>query len=233
MQFNYPTKKDLKIIETGQMREMINRTLSIHGNLVVWTGRSRVGKTTTALTFAEDANRRYEEGIAGAFRVRHFQVGRISNTDTAQKQGIKSIYEFCIGNLEASVYRSRTTASLAALTVEALRDEKIEVILIDEAGDLPLDAIRGMISVGDLAKKEKWDLTLVLIGMDDLPTKMQRLPQIKGRVNEWCYFEPYELEETFDLIRQLEPAFANYSLDNKEQSKQIKFIHEQFQGTIG
>jgi hypothetical protein len=135
--------------------------------------------------------------------------------------------------LERSIYISHSSEKLAALTVDAMRLKNIQIVAVDEAGTLPLDAIRGMILISDLAKKINWDLTLILIGMDDLPKKIQQLPQIKARVNEWCRFEPYELEEMFDLLRRIEPVFVNHSLDNKQHLEQIKFIHDQFQGTIG
>jgi len=69
--------------------------------------------------------------------------------------------------------------------------------------------------------------------MDDLPMKMVSLPQIKNRTDEWCYFKPYSLKETFKLLGKLHPHFAGLNLENKEHLEQVEFVYEQFGGVPG
>ena len=230
----YPKRVAAKIVETAQMRRMIARTADMHlfSSLMVWVGRSRLGKTTTANVMNKKLNADFSSDNPDAFRSVYYQVGEIEGKNL-QKKGIRSLYHACFGQLEEGVYRSNSAEDLAKMTVEALQIKNIEMIFIDEAGNLPLDAIRGMVLVSDTAVEMDWTLTLVFIGMDDLPIKMVRLPQIDNRTHEWCYFKPYSLDETLYLLQQLEPYFSGYSLNNDSHREQIEFIHEQFGGTPG
>ena len=98
------------------------------------------------------------------------------------------------------------------------------MIFIDEAGGLSVDAIQGMILVRDTAFSMHWPLTLVLIGMDDLPVKVNSKCQIKGRVSEWCYFVEYGFDDTWHLLAELHPHFAGLDKKNEEHREQIEFL---------
>jgi hypothetical protein len=230
----YPKRNIEKTVETDQMRLMISKTLGVHplGSLVVWAGRSRLGKTTTAATLNQKLNGNFSSDDPDAFRSVHYTVGEV-NPGNLQKKGIRSLYHACIGQMEEAVYRRNPAEDLARMTVEALRVKNIKMVFIDEAGNLPLEAIRGMVLVRDTAQAMGWTLSLVFVGMDDLPVKLVQLPQIHHRIHEWCYFKPYSLEETLFLLQQLEPRFSCYSLEDPDQRQQIEFIHEQFDGRPG
>lgn len=230
----YPKTETEKIVETVQMRRMMSRTLGVHNlsSLVVWVGRSRLGKTTTARELNKRLNEEFSSDNPDAFRSIYYQVGNME-PGNLQKKGIRSLYHACIGPMEELIYRRTPAEDLAKILVEALKVKNIKMVFIDEAGNLPLEAIRGMVLVRDVAVAMNWTLSLVFIGMDDLPVKLIRLPQIHNRINEWCYFKPYSVEETLFLLSELEPYFSNYSLDNQAQREQIEFIHEQFDGTAG
>lgn len=235
----YPKKESKergakKIIRTGQMNLIIARTLGVHllSSLIAWIGRSRLGKTTTAQELNREINAAFTPDDPDAFRSVYYQVGEIVGK-RLQKQGIRSLYEACIGPMEKSTFNDNSTEGLATLLVEALKIHNIQMIFIDEAGNLPINVLRGMVTVRDRAFAIDWTLSLVFIGMDDLPRVLLQLPQINNRINEWCYFKPYTLEETFIFLSSLEPYFSSYSLENPEQLEQIQFIHEQFDGTPG
>lgn len=230
----YPKKATKKIIRTGQMNLIITRTLGVHllSSLIAWVGRSRLGKTTTAEELNKELNNAFTSDDPDAFRSAYYQVGEIPGKNL-QKKGIRSLYEACIGPMENSTFKDNSTEGLAKMLVEALQIKNIQMIFIDEAGNLPIEVIRGMVTVRDRAVSMGWTLSLVFIGMDDLPKVLLELPQINNRINEWCYFKPYTLEETFSFLSRLEPYFLSYSLKNPEHLKQIQFIHEQFDGTPG
>lgn len=230
----YPKTETEKIVETAQMRRMMSRTLGVHNlsSLVAWVGRSRLGKTTTARELNKRLNEEFSSDNADAFRSIYYQVGNME-PGNLQKKGIRSLYHACVGPMEELIYRRTPAEDLAKILVEALKIKSIKMVFIDESGNLPLEAIRGMVLVRDVAVAMNWTLSLVFIGMDDLPIKLIRLPQIHNRINEWCYFKPYSVEETLFLLSELEPYFSNYSLANAEQREQIEFIHEQFDGTAG
>jgi hypothetical protein len=106
-------------------------------------------------------------------------------------------------------------------------------VFIDEAGELSLDAINGMVLVRDTAVSMGWTLTLVFVGMGDLPTKLEERRRISGRVTEWCYFVEYDLEDTWNLLANLHPHFAGLDQKNEEHREQVSFLRETYGGLPG
>ena len=224
------------IIETDTMQEVASRTLAVHpvGGLVVWYGRARIGKTTTARWLVDVIDKAYHPEKLGAFHAKHYEVGQIPRwSGQEMKKGLRSLYHAVIGPLDEGVYRQFPSEDLAIQIVHALRRKNIQLILVDEAGCLALEAIRAFVLVSDKAKEENWSLLIVLIGMDNLPEKVTRLEQVEGRIQEWCYFEPYSLDESWKLLSALHPYFAQ--LDGKKEADraQVEFIHNQFGGIPG
>jgi type II secretory pathway predicted ATPase ExeA len=127
--------------------------------------------------------------------------------------------------LDEGFYRQNPPEVIALHLVHALRRKGIRLVIVDEAGLLSIDAIRGITLVRNTAENEGWILTIVFVGMDDLPSKMIRNEHIHKRVLEWCMFEPFSLDETWALLEKLHPYFAN--LDGRKQAHQklVKFIH--------
>ena len=233
----FPQKRVFKIVETSMMRVILERTLSVHvlSALVVWYGRSRLGKTTTALLMVDKLAAIYDPNNPDAFRAVHYEVGEVeAYSGNEMKRGIKSLYNAALGTLlDNAVYVRDPPESLAARLVHGLRLRNIQMIFVEEAGCLSLDAIRGMVLVRDVAENTGWPLTIVFIGMDDLPVKMTRLPQIENRVHEWCYFEEYDLDNTWAILAELHPHFASLDRDNKEHQELVKFIHDTYGGIPG
>lgn len=233
---SFPKIKEKKIIVTKQMKRVMNRTLRVHqgGALVVWSGQSRLGKTTTAAEMVRQLDSQYDPENPNAFRCVHYEVGEIPHwSGQEQKRGIRSLYHACIGKLDEGDYRTLPTEDLAKQLVYGLRRKNIQKIFVDEAGTLSLDAIRGMVLVRDVAEIQGWNLSITFIGMDDLPTKMCRVPQIEKRIHEWCYFEEYSLNELFEILKELHSHFAALDLSKPEHLEQIQFIHDKFGGIPG
>jgi hypothetical protein len=97
---------------------------------------------------------------------------------------------------------------------------------VDEAGRLSLDALDGFVLVSDTAGNMKWPLTIVLIGMDDLPVKIKLNARINSRVHQKICFEPYKLHETWDLLTALDHYFAGLDRKNSKDKEQVELIHE-------
>src|SRR5260370_29582388 len=76
-------------------------------------------------------------------------------------------------------------------------------------------------------------LRLVLIGMDDLPVKVNRKSQIKGRISEWCYFVEYGFDDTWNLLTELHPHFAGLDKNNEEHREQVEFLRTTYGGFPG
>lgn len=233
----YPSPVPEVVVVTRLMKQIINRTLAVHplSALVVWYGESRMGKTTTALYMERQLTSAYDANNPAAFRGAYCEVGEITSWyGNEMKRGIKSLYFAVLKTpLDEGVYQKDPPEALAVRLVHELRRRNIQIIFVDEAGCLSVGAIWGMVLVRDIAKANGWPLTLVFIGMDDLPQKMTRLAKLEGRVHEWCYFEEYDLSETWSLLAKLHPHFAKLNRDDKEHQEQVQFLHETYGGLPG
>lgn len=231
----FPEPEEENTVETELMRRTLRRTLAVHrgGAIVVWTGPSRIGKTRTA----EWAITKLEEAYGSspyAFKARHYEVGGVAEfSGNEGKRAIRSLYHATVGTLSEHAYKQLPIEDLAALLVRGLKARNVQLVFVDEAGLLSLPAIRGMILVRDTAELMGWCLSLVFIGMDDLPTKIRTLPQIRNRVHEWCYFQPYGVDETFNLLGALHPHFRELRRDVAAEWVQVEFVHQQFGGLPG
>jgi hypothetical protein len=223
-----------QIVITGQMHRAARRLLAIHRGLGVLHGRARLGKTETAKWIAGEVNQQFDPDEPGSYRALHYECGEIPpRSGQEQKQGIRSLYHAAIGRLDEGQYRQLPAEDLARQLVYGLRRKHVQLILVDEAGCLSVNAIRGMVLVSDVADNLDWTLNLIFVGMDDLPTKLCRLPQIEKRIHEWIYYEAYSLDETWELLAALHPHFKK--LDGKVSSdrQQVEFIHETLGGIPG
>lgn len=234
----FPEERTTTLVETDMMKEIMGSTIANQpgGGMGLWYGNAGIGKTTTALLLEQKIAKAFKRNPANpnAFLAKHIQVGEVAPwSGNEQKQGIKCLYAATVGQMDEGDYRRLPTNQLAADTVYGLQRLRIKIVFIDEAGCLSEEAIRGMVLVRDIAQNEGWTISLIFIGMDDLPQKLNRLPQIRRRVHHWCYFEEYSLDETWKLLAGLHPHFKTLDRKNKDHNAQVKFIHETFGGFPG
>ncbi|HEV2146287.1 MAG TPA: ATP-binding protein [Longimicrobiaceae bacterium] len=226
----------MPIIETDLMRRTVKRTLAVHPEsaLIVWTGVTRLGKTTTARWLVQAIEEAYAPEVEGAFRAVHYEVGRIPQWfSDAGKRALRSAYHASIGTLDEGLFRRSPSEDLARLLTRGLQRKHVQMLLVDEAGLLPMEAIRGLVLLRDVALLEGHCLSIVLIGMDDLPVLLGTCPQVKGRILEWCYFAPYNLRETWDLLAALHPHFASLDRKRPDHKAQVDFLHKTYGGVPG
>jgi hypothetical protein len=234
---NFPEQKSKKVVETKMMKQIVSRTLAVHplSALVVWYGESRIGKTTTAEHTVAKITEEYNENNPRAFRAKYMEVGEIPPwSGNEMKKGIKSLYFAALRtSLDEGIYQRDPLEAIAVRLIHELQKRNIQILFIDEAGCLSLDAIRGMVLVRDIAMSMGWTLTLVFIGMDDLPLKLEQKRQVAGRISEWCYFVEYDLEDTWNLLAELHPHFASLNRKNEEHREQVSFLRETYGGLPG
>jgi hypothetical protein len=223
-----------RIVETPLMTETMNRTLAVHLNspIVVWTGPSRNGKTETAkwLVNKLEAVATHPDG----FRAKHFQYGGASGTGAAERKNVlRSVHTATVAKLDEGEFRQMPVERLALRCALGLQRQNVQMLLVDEAGLLGVDGLRALVMLRDVASDHHMVLSIVLIGMDNLPYDLAQLPQIERRVHEWCYFEPYALEETASLVGGLMPEYPELTLNTAEGLKMIKYLHKQCSGLPG
>jgi hypothetical protein len=232
-----PDRQQAAIAETRLMRRMANRTLAAvpGGGLVVWSGPSGIGKTITAGWMSRAIEQQYAAEDEHCYRAIHYEVGEIrESSGNQQKQGIRSLYAQVLKSpVPDGIFKGFPAEALAELVVLAMKRRNIRLIFVDEAGCLSLDALRGMVLVRDTAELLEWRSSLVFVGMDDLPIKLERLPQIKRRIEAWCYFEEYGLDETRQLLVALHPHFRELHVGSAALAQQVEYIHTNFGGLPG
>jgi hypothetical protein len=232
----FPARRNDAVVVTGLMKSVMSRTVNTQplGGLVVWSGATRLGKTTTARLLAEEINSAYDPKNPDAFRAHYYEVGKIADwAAQGDKKAVRSLYHAVAGPLDEGLYRQSPSEDLASLLVRNLKRQAIGLILVDEAGLLSIEAMRGMVLVRDVAENMGVPLGLVFVGMDDLPTKLTRNPQVEGRIHEWCHFSEYDFDETWDLLRELHPHFRTLDRTDPDHRAQVDFIHDTFGGVPG
>lgn len=238
MQFTFPARQPKAApVVTPLMREVMSTTLLLApaGGLACWTGPSRMGKTTTADHLADQVNEAYTPKNPDAFRARRFQVSGDASTARRQtrlpKRGIRALYEGIVGIMDERVYRDRMPEALAALTVDALIQRRIQLVMVDEAGTLSVSEIRGMAAVYDEAIARGFPLVLTFIGMDDIGNKLSALPQVKERVQAWCAFEPYAREEVRAFLRAMSLTLRTVDAECLDMAAEL--VWKQYGGVPG
>jgi AAA domain len=237
--FKFPVPRKKVIVETELMREMESRVLAIHElcGLCAWYGSSGAGKSTTAEWMTKRINEAFDPDDEHSFKAVAYEVGKIkSGWGNEAKRAIRSLYSAIAGvTIDEGFYGRSTAEELADMVVYTAQKEQIQIAFVDEAGLLSLDAIGGLVLVSDKAKQIGFNLTIVLIGMDDLPQKLdpKRRPQIYRRIHDWCYFRHYELEQTIALLKALHPHFASLDQTQRSDWEQFKFVHEISNGLPG
>ncbi|MCA1633042.1 MAG: hypothetical protein LC802_04800 [Acidobacteria bacterium] len=237
-EITFPEARAFAPVETDMMKEIMGTTMAHQpgGGMSMWYGKGGIGKTTTAVLLTQKIEAAFRRDPANprAFLATHFQVGDISaGSGNEQKQGLKSLYTATLGPIDDGDYRRLPAEQIAADMVYGWRRLRLKMIFIDEAGCLCLEAIRGMVLARDVGEKQGWTVSLIFIGMDDLPRKLRQLPQIRRRTHHWCYFEAYSFEETWKLLRKLHPYFATLNESNKDHQAQIRFLHDTYGGYPG
>jgi hypothetical protein len=138
-----------------------------------------------------------------------------------------------LGPLDPGLSRRVKADELAGLVVEGLARRRIELVFVDEAGLYSIAALRGLVAIRDMAVKKDRRLTLVWIGMDDLPITLEANPQIRGRVQEWCLFEAYGLNDTIALVTKITDLWASADTSDSEVRRQLGFVHSLNGGVPG
>ncbi|MFN8665919.1 MAG: ATP-binding protein [Gemmatimonadaceae bacterium] len=226
IRFPAPRETAERVVVTLQMTGAANRTMALHEGspLVVWTGPSRNGKTVTAKWLAKSINDAAERDPHG-FRAALFEYGGASGASgNDMKRVMRSVYHAVIAKLDEGLYRQLPSEALALHVVNGLRAKNIQMLMVDEAGLLGVEGLRGLVTIRDVAEHNEWPLSIVLIGMDNLPADIHKLPQILRRVHDWYCFEPYSVEDTYELLVGLEPQFVSFSPKTPEGRRIIALI---------
>ncbi|MEO0294075.1 MAG: AAA family ATPase [candidate division WOR-3 bacterium] len=168
--------------EEGYARLLYNIT-EIKGGLTLITGDVGCGKTYLANALRESLKKQNAlPFIIGNPKLSSNQLIKV----ILQKIGIEEIPRFKLAIL-----------NLLEKKLEELNNKGIIVVaLIDEAQILSLDALREVRLLLNLETSQEKLLHIVLLGQPELKRIIDRVPQLKQRVNVRFHLEPLSKEET-------------------------------------
>jgi len=184
---------DGDILNHGALRDAIKLAKLGHRSpgLQTWVGHAGVGKTVAARQLVHEIN----QAADGAFRARYLMMG--GDVDHAsQRQMKRGIYALWAAIMDDTLAGGRLRQlqedQLAMQIVEQVQLERIQFIVIDEAGTKNEKEIRGLTFVSDLARNTGWPLPILLVGMDDLAHKVAAIPALESRRRYIKVFEPWD-----------------------------------------
>ena len=233
-----PADESIEPLETPLMLEARDRTLAAHrrrGQFVGWFGRSGVGKTTTGEWFKDRCNADADVGVPRAFRAAHFTMPVVRRWGNPEKQALGALFDGVTETpLDVRDYRWKSQREIAHLIAQYAVTNNIQMIFIDEAGRLCPEALEGILLFLNMVAAPPYDLpcTIVLIGMHDLPTTIDQLPQVATRVSDTINFRPYTRREAHALLRQVSPYFDALDPDAGEGARALDFVIEKTGGLV-
>ncbi|GJG85501.1 hypothetical protein tb265_06820 [Gemmatimonadetes bacterium T265] len=222
-------------VETPLLRRTINRTLDVRDErpFVIWVGPPGNGKTETARALVAELDAAFAQKPEHGFRARHFEVAQDYTGPLGAKRILRTIHHRVIGRLTDGDARPLGADDLAQQVIDGMMQRHVQILCIDEAGLLSMHALRGLCLLRTEAENRRWPLTVVLIGMDDLPDLVARSPQVYRRVHQWCHFTPYDFEDTWAFLAAVHPHFALLRRDNPDHLEQVTYLHAIMRGLPG
>ncbi len=173
--------------EEGYARLLYNIT-EIRGGLTLITGEIGSGKTFLANALKENL----KEQNCLPFIIRNPKLTSTQLIKTIlQKIGVEPIPRF----------KFKVLNSLEKTLLDLNKRNITVVGLIDEAQILSLDAFREIRLLLNLETPEEKLLHLVLLGQPELKNKINKVPQLKQRVNVRFHLEPLSRKETQSYIK--------------------------------
>lgn len=201
------------VLDHPQLREAIACARLQHATpgLQVWTGPPGVGKTMAAQQLEIECNAAAGAGKEGAYRAHYFATGgEVTHGTTRQmKRGLQSAYEQLLEEeLSPADLRRMTEESMARDVIEEARLRNLQLLIVDEAGTKTQAEIRGLAMLSDQGRRRNWPFTVLLVGMDDLATKVDGLPVIRSRDRRLSMFRPWSAEDILAFMFGRAPTFA-------------------------
>jgi hypothetical protein len=195
--------------------------------MVVITGKAGAGKTTAALYIEQLVNDAFEAEAENAFRAKHYVATdlRRSSGQVLQRRLLAEFARQVLNLTITSDMRSIDVPALMSTIARGLRLANMQLVFIDEAGHIPpagLDHLATLINF--ITTSERHPITIVLVGMHDLPTNVLQLPQVARRVAEFIHFERYDAKTALTVLRTINNYFSTLDLNSDEGRDAMAFL---------
>ncbi len=227
----FPRLRAPDVVLTPKMLQAQDRILHAHkprGQMVVLTGDAGAGKTTAALHIANSINQGHEDGVEDSFAAAYFV-----SSDLRQRMKVGLLQRRLLSEFAKMVLRLSMPRDLRSLDVPGLltsiaaglRLANTQVVFIDEAGHIPPEGLDHLVTlINTVATRERHPLTVVLVGMDDLPINVDVMPQVQRRVVDRVFFEPYDTKTALFVLRMAHPFFETVDPETVAGSEVMEFL---------
>jgi len=222
MSLIFPSPHGPRTVVTPTIREAMQRIFAAHrtrGQMVVMTGKAGAGKTTAALHIVDEVNEAANAESENSFKAEHYVATELrrSRGDALHKRFLAEFARQVLQLTFPSDTRSIDMPALMNGIASGLRRLNIQLVFIDEAGHLPpaaLDTLATLINI--VATSEAHPLTIGLVGMHDLPTNVQQLPQVERRVTEFIHFQPLDDKTALKVLHHVDPYFRTLDVESQD-----------------
>lgn len=216
---------------TPKMVYAQERLFAVHhprGQFLVLTGPAGAGKTVTALHLEDRINAAHDAGAANAFRAAYYVASDLRKPMNTLMMQRMLYTEFAQQVLQLTVPKDMRTVSVPVTMnsiAAGLRMRNIQMVFIDEAGHLPPSALDHLVTlINTVVTKERHPLTVVLVGMDDLPINLKVMGQVERRVADTVCFSAYDAVTTLTILQLVNPYFKTVQLETVEGAAVMEFL---------
>jgi len=215
---------------TPSLQDIISRTgaLQMRGGVGVWFGEPGLGKTTAALHLSDAIDNRHPPKPSRQGKALYYQVGYgLGRGSIEFKRALKGLYEGAFHTpLDHSIYTRSSPEGLTTYILEVLREKNIRSVYIDDADYLSALRIRAILYLHSVAQRLGQPIGIIFIGTTELCNTLGRVRAALRRVEDWCFFKEYDLNDTWMLLAELHPHFGTLSPSDSEHRRQVEFLHE-------
>lgn len=230
MSLLYPAPRHSRVVVTPEMESAFHRVAVCHsgpGQMVAVVGPSGAGKTTSMRLLSRQIDEDCAANVPNAWRTLYYVTADLTNAHrtTIERHVLAQLLSDGFGlSVEKDLRRSRPE-DLRQKILLAARQRNVQMVFIDEAGLIPspgLNALANLVNAAEV--KFQWPLTIVLVGMNNLPITIRELPQVDRRVVDTIFFQPYGPEEALEALAQIEPFFETVDLGTDDGLAVMQFL---------
>ena len=230
MSLLYPAPRQSRIVVTPEMESAFHRVAVCHsgpGQMVAVVGPSGAGKTTSLRLLSRQIDEDCAANVQNAWRTLYYVTADLTNAHrtTLERHVLAQMLSDGFGlSVEKDLRRSRPE-DLRQKILLAARQRNVQMVFIDEAGLIPslgLNALANLVNAAEV--NFQWPLTIVLVGMNNLPLTIRELPQVERRVVDTIFFQPYGPEEALEALAQIEPFFESLDLGTEDGQAVMEFL---------
>lgn len=220
-----------RVVITPEMEIAFQRIKRVHRQgpcqMAAVVGPSRAGKTTSMLLLADDLNTRCDANEPEACRAIYYVAAdyKADRRATLERHVLAQVLSDGLDISVASDVRRLRPEDLRKKILLACRQRNIEIVFIDEAGQIPAEGLAALANLMNTAQVMfQRRLTIVLIGMDDLPLAIGEQPQVSKRVIDTIMFRPYGPAMAREILAQVEPFFDTLDLETEDGRRVMEFM---------